>query len=105
MNQDYSMTVANSQNPDNFLKLTCRSGQHSVLFSVNCDGHSNDFVVTSKDDLTKIAEFLQQRSDDEETPPVNTPTYIATGIGLCILDHSGKVLETYYGQSGKGIVG
>ena len=105
MNQDYSMTVANSQNPNNCLQLTSQCGQHAVRFSVNSDGHTNDFVVTSKDDLVKIAEFLQQRCNAEETVSASTPSYTATGVGLCVLDHSGKILETYYGQSDKGIVG
>ena len=29
--------------------------------------------------------------------------YYPTGVGLCVLDESGKVIDTYYGQGGKGI--
>ena len=33
------------------------------------------------------------------------PIFTPTGVGLCVMDHTGNVLETFYGQDGKGIVG
>ncbi|MBR4392135.1 MAG: hypothetical protein IKT08_08550 [Bacteroidales bacterium] len=101
----YSMIVGNSQLNDNCLNLVSNYGQCSVRFSINHNGLANDFVVDLKDDLVRIIEFLQQRCNAEEAVLTNTPSYTATGVGLCVFDSSGKVLETYYGQSDKGIVG
>ena len=103
--QNYSMTVGNSQNPDNSFNLTSRFGQHAVCFSVNNNGQANDFIVDSKEDLDRIIGFLQQLRNAEEVLLPGTPLFKPTGVGLCVMDHTGKVLDTYYGQSGKGIDG
>ena len=103
--QNYSMTVGNSQKPESFINLTSRFGQHSVCFSVNSDGQTNEFTVESNEDLDRIIGFLLQRRNAEENLSKSTPIYKPTGVGLCMMDHTGKVLDTYYGQSGKGIDG
>lgn len=100
----YSLTVGDSQNPENFINLTSQ-GKNSVCFSVNSNGRTSDFVITSKDDLARIAEFLQKQCDTLESVKANSPSYTATGVGLCVLDQSGRVLDTFFGQSGKGIDG
>ena len=94
--KDFLLTV-NGQNSDDFLSLISHYGQPAVHFSVNSNGCANEFVVNSRDDLIRIAEFLQQRCEAEEQLPSNGPCYDVTGIGLCIMDYSGKVLASYYG--------
>ena len=100
--KDFLLTV-NSQNSNDFLSLTSQYGQPAVQFSVNSNGGANSFVVTSRDDLMHIAEFLQQRCEAEEQPIANGPNYETTGMGLCIMDYSGKVLAAYYGKSEHGM--
>ena len=100
--QDFLLTV-NGQNTSDVLSLTSRYGQPAVRFSVSSNGCANEFVVTSRDDLMRIAEFLQQRCEAEETEAVNSTDFGPTGTGLCIMDHSGNILTTYYGKSGRGV--
>ena len=96
------MTI-NDQETNNFLSLTSQYGQPAVRFSVNNDRRANDFVVTSRDDLMRIIDFLQQRCDADEQLLSNGPCYDVTGMGLYIMDYSGKVLATYYGKAEHGM--
>lgn len=98
--KDFSLII-NGQNNNDLLSLVSHYGKPDVHFSVNNNEHTNEMVVTSKEDLMRIIDFLQQRCDAEET--VSTNNYKPTGTGLCVMDYSGKVLETYYGKGNHGI--
>ena len=60
---DYLMTIF-GQGYSGYLYLTSLYGQAGVRIMMKSNGSTNDFVITSKDDLISMAEFLLQHCND-----------------------------------------
>lgn len=63
--KDYFMTI-DGQGYSNYLYLTSLYGQAGVRIMMESNGSTNDFVITSKDDLISMAEFLLQHCNVKE---------------------------------------
>ena len=63
--KDYFMSI-DGQGYSDYLYLTSLYGQSGVRIMMKSNGSTNDFVVTSKDDLISIAEFLLQHCNVKE---------------------------------------
>ena len=63
--KDYFMSIY-GQGYSDYLYLTSLHGQAGVRIMMKSNGQTNDFVVTSKDDLISIAEFLLQHCNVKE---------------------------------------
>jgi len=72
--RNYLMTIYGRECGD-YLYLTSLYGQAGVRFMMKSNGQSNDFVVTSKDELMSIAKFLWQHcnADEQECETTHTP--------------------------------
>ena len=63
--RNYLMTIF-GQGYSDYLYLTSLHDQAGVRIMMKSNGQTNDFVVTSKDDLISIAEFLLQHCNVKE---------------------------------------
>lgn len=92
----FTLSVMDEQNLAS-LNLSSDFGKKTIRFDIN---DSNAVTIASEQDLQAIAEFIMNRLNAVETTSSNTgPSYDPTGIGLCVFNASGEVLEISYDMS------
>ena len=91
--KSFSLSVMDEQNQAS-LNLLSDFGKKTIRFAIN---DSNAVTIASEQDLQAISEFIMNRLNAVETTASNTgPSYDPTGIGLCVFNASGEVLEISY---------
>lgn len=93
----FTLSVADANENNVSLNLASAFGEKSVTFTVfDKEGKSRATTVSSLD-VQKVIDFLNHRLNAvEETPTTYGPSYTPTGVGLCVFDYQGKLLDTYY---------
>lgn len=101
--ESFALSVADANENKASLNLESTFGSKSVTFTViEKDGKSCATTVAPLD-LQKVIDFLNSRLNAvEESPSTYGPSYTPTGVGLCIFDYKGELLETYYNPESLG---
>lgn len=101
--ETFTLSVADTNENNAFLKLTSTFGEKSVTFTIFDNEGKSRATTATPFDVQKIVDFLNNRLNAvEETPPTYKPTYNPTGVGLCIFDYQGNLLDTYYNPKSLG---
>ncbi len=103
--KNFTLSVTDSNSNNANLNLSSTFGKKDVTFSINGeDGKINTIQVSSEEDLNKIIAFLQSRLDAiEDLSTSYTGKYTPTGIGICVLDFAGNVINDYYNSDSKSL--
>lgn len=93
----FTLLVANTNENNTSLKLDSTFGDKSVTFSILDKNGKSCATTLVPPDLHKVIDFLNGRLNAvEENPSTYGPSYTPTGVGLCVFDYQGKLLDTYY---------
>ena len=93
----FTLLVANTNENNTSLKLDSTFGDKSVTFTVRDKDGKSCATTLAPIDLHKVVDFLNGRLNAvEESSSTYGPSYTPTGVGLCVFDYQGKLLDTYY---------
>ena len=93
----FTLLIANTNENNASLKLDSTFGDKSVTFTVRDKDGKSCATTLAPIDLHKVVDFLNGRLNAvEESPSTYGPSYTPTGVGLCVFDYQGKLLDTYY---------
>lgn len=101
--ETFTLSIADTNENNASLKLDSAFGDKSVTFTVFEKEGKSCATTVAPLDLQKVVEFLNSRLNAvEENPSTYGPSYTPTGVGLCIFDYKGELLETYFDPEGLG---
>lgn len=101
--ETFTLSIADTNENNASLKLDSTFGDKSVTFTVFEKEGKSCATTVAPLDLQKVVEFLNSRLNAvEENPSTYGPSYTPTGVGLCIFDYKGELLETYFDPEGLG---
>lgn len=106
--ETFTLSVADTNENNTSMNLASTFGEKSVTFTIFDNEGKSRATTVAPFDVQKIVDFLNNRLNAvEETPQYYGPSYTSTGIGVCVFDYQGRLLETYYnpetlGQSVEG---
>ncbi len=93
----FTLSVADANENNISMNLASAFGEKSVTFTVLDKEGKSCATTASPLDVQKVIDFLNHRLNAvEETPTAYGPSYTPTGVGLCVFDYQGKLLDTYY---------
>ena len=91
--ETFTLLIANTNENNASLKLDSTFGDKSVTFTIRDKDGKSCATTLAPIDLNKVVGFLNGRLNAVEESP---STYAPTGVGLCVFDYQGKLLDTYY---------
>lgn len=95
--ETFTLSVADTNENNASLNLESAFGDKSVTFTVLDKSGKSCATTVAQFDLQKVVDFLNGRLNAvEESPLTNRPVFTPTGVGLCVFDYKGKLIETYY---------
>ena len=93
----FTLSGSDANENNTLLKLESTFGDKSVTFTVLDKDGKSCAMMLAPIDLHKVVDFLNGRLNAVESPPSTYgPSYTPTGVGLCVFDYQGKLLDTYY---------
>lgn len=106
--ETFTLSVIDTNENNASLNLESAFGDKSVTFTVLDKSGKSCATTVAQFDLQKVVDFLNGRLNAvEESPLTNRPVFTPTGVGLCVFDYKGELIETYYNHEslGRGVEG
>lgn len=101
--ETFTLSVADTDENNASLNLTSTFGEKSVTFTIFDNEGKSCATTVAPFDVQRIVDFLNNRLNAvEETPQYYGPSYTPTGIGVCVFDYQGRLLETHYNPDNLG---
>ncbi len=99
--ETFTLSIADTNENNASLNLKSTYGDKSVTFSILDNDDKIHATTMAPADIQKIVDFLNERLNAvEETSSTTKITYTPTGVGLCVFNYRGDLLDTYYSKDG-----